>query len=150
MAAWSEFAADAPELAARVRAAFAAGKHCTMATIRADGGPRISGTEVEFEGSDVFLGTGEGARKTLDLLRDPRLALHSPTRDPAADGSWPGEAKLNGRAVRVDVPTSYPPGSVRFRVDLTSAVFTGLTADHAQLCIELWRPGRVTETMFRT
>lgn len=142
--------ADEPDLAARVRAAFAVGKHCTMATIRSDGGPRISGTEVEFDGDDVFLGTGEGARKTLDLVRDPRLALHSPTRDPAADGSWPGEGKLSGRVIRVESPASYPPGAVRFRIDLSSVVFTGLSDDGSGLRIELWRPGRPTETMVRT
>lgn len=150
MASWAEFAADAPELAARVRAAFAVRKHATMATIRADGGPRISGTEVEFSDDGVFIGTGEGARKTLDLMRDPRIALHSPTRDPATDGSWVGEGKIAGVVARAPVPDSYPPGAVRYRIDLTSAVFTSLTDDAAQLRIELWRPGRPTETMLRT
>lgn len=150
MAPWSEFAADAPELAARVRSAFAFGKHCTMATVRADGGPRISGTEVEFTDHGVFIGTGAGARKTLDLRRDPRIAVHSPTRDPGADGSWPGEAKITGSVVEVPAPDFYPPGAVRFQIDLTSAVFTGLSDDGSQLRIELWRPGRPTETMVRS
>ena len=70
-----------------VRAAFAVGKHCTMATLRSDGAPRISGTEVEFEDGQVFLGSGDDARKTLDLLRDPRVAIHSPTRDPESESS---------------------------------------------------------------
>lgn len=35
----SELEADDPELAADVRAAFEVGKHCTMATLRADGAP---------------------------------------------------------------------------------------------------------------
>lgn len=150
MATWSQFEVEAPELAALVRAAFEVGKHCTMATIRADGGPRISGTEVEFTDQGVFIGTGQGARKTLDLVRDPRLAIHSPTRDPAPDGSWVGEAKITGEVVQVPVPDSYPPGAMRFRIDLSSAVFTGLTADGKQLRIELWRPGRPTETMVRS
>ena len=72
-----------------------------MATLRADGAPRISGTEVEFEDGQVFLGSGDDARKTLDLLRDPRVAIHSPTRDPESESSWAGEAKLNGVAVQV-------------------------------------------------
>lgn len=149
MATWSEFAADAPELAARVRAAFAVGKHCTMATIRADGGPRISGTEVEFADDGVFIGTDPVARKALDLRRDPRIAVHSPTRDPGLDGSWSGEAKITGAVVEVPTLDSYPPGAVRFRIDLSSAVFTGLSDDGSQLRIELWRPGRPTETMLR-
>jgi hypothetical protein len=150
MASFADFEADEPEFATDVRAAFAVGEHATMATLRADGAPRISGTEVEFEGGDIYLGAGEGARKTVDMLRDPRVAVHSPTRDPAPDGTWAGEAKLSGVAVEVPTPEHYPPGGRRFRVDLTSAVFTGLTDEEPpRLRIRLWRPGRATETMLR-
>lgn len=82
----SDLLATDPALHADVQAAFAVGKHCTIATLRADGAPRISGTEVEFEDGNVYIGTGEGARKTVDIAADPRVAIHSPTRDPAADG----------------------------------------------------------------
>jgi hypothetical protein len=121
-----------------------------MATVRADGAPRISGTEVEFTQAGVYIGTNVSARKTVDLQHDPRIAVHSPTVDPAPDGSWPGEAKFSGVVVQVPAPDSYPPNSLRFEIDLTSAVFTGLTDDQAQLRVELWRPGRPTETMLRT
>ena len=150
MAGWAQFEGEDPALAQQVRATFAVGKHCTMATIRADGGPRISGTEVEFSDGEVYLGMGADTRKALDLRRDPRVAIHSPTRDPAPDGSWAGEAKVSGRAEFVAVPEHYPPGSARVRVDLTSAVTTGLTDDRQQLRIRLWRPGRPTETMLRS
>ncbi|MBK6763958.1 MAG: pyridoxamine 5'-phosphate oxidase family protein [Micrococcales bacterium] len=141
---------DDPELAELVRAAFAVGKHCTMATLRADGAPRISGTEVEFTDDGIFFGTAADARKTLDLRRDPRVAVHSPTRDPGPDGAWAGEAKLSGVAVEVPAPPDYPPHAVRFRIDLTSAVHTGLTDEKPpRLRIRLWRPGRVTQTMYR-
>ncbi len=46
MATWQEFTEQAPELAARALERFEAHRHKTMATIRADGSPRISGTEV--------------------------------------------------------------------------------------------------------
>jgi len=141
---------DDPELAELVRAAFAVGKHCTMATLRADGAPRISGTEVEFTDEGIFIGSAGDARKTLDLRRDPRVAIHSPTRDSGPDGTWPGEAKLSGVAVEVPAPAGYPPHAVRFRIELTSAVHTGLTdEDPPRLRIRLWRPGRVTQTMYR-
>lgn len=146
----SDLDADDPQLAADIRAAFAAGKHATMATLRADGAPRISGTEVEFEHGQVFIGSGNDARKSLDLQRDPRVALHSPTRDPVSATEWAGEAKLNGVAVPVPVPEHYPPGAVRFRIDLTSAVHTGLSDETPpRLRIRLWRPGRAVETMLR-
>jgi hypothetical protein len=149
MATWAQFEAADPALAADVRSAFAAGRHCTMATVRADGGPRISGTELEFHGGEVYLGMPADSRKAGDLRRDPRVAIHSPTRDPGADGSWGGEAKFTGRIVWADVPDGYPSGAVRARVELESAGFTGLTDDCRQLRIRLWRVGRGTETMLR-
>ena len=150
MAGWAQFETEDPGLSALVRQAFAASKHCTMATIRADGGPRISGTEVEVVHGEVYLGMGADTRKAMDLQRDPRVAIHSPTSDPAPDGSWPGEAKLSGRAEFVVPPAHYPLNSARVRVDLTSAVFTGLTDDRQQLQIRLWRPGRASQTMLRS
>ncbi len=150
MSSWSEVEREAPDLAADIHAAFAVGKHCTIATLRADGAPRISGTEVEFSDGEIYLGTGDDARKTLDMLRDPRVAVHSPTRDPESETSWAGEAKFSGVAVEVAVPEGWPPGARRFRIDLTSAVFTGLTDETPpRLRIRLWRAGRDLETMYR-
>jgi len=48
MTAWREFEAAEPEFARRVRAPFDAHKHKTIATLRADGSPRISGIETSF------------------------------------------------------------------------------------------------------
>lgn len=149
MASWADFEAADPALAAAVREAFGIRKHATMATLRADGGPRISGTELEFTDGEVFLGMPADSRKALDLQRDPRVAVHSPTRDPLPDGSWAGEAKLSGTAVPATLPADYPPNSARWRIDISSAVATGLTDDRQQLRIRLWRPRRGTETMLR-
>lgn len=138
---WSEVEAAAPELAAAVRACFAVRKHCTFATLRADGSPRISGTEVEWSGGELWIGSMAGAVKALDLLRDPRLALHSPTVDPVDgdESAWLGEAKLAGRAVEVPAPTG---AGHRFRIALTEVVHTrvGTPADH--LLVTSWHPGR--------
>ena len=151
MSSWAQFQTADPQLAAEIRAAFRVGRHCTMATVRADGGPRISGTEVEFDDDgNVYLGMGADTRKALDLRRDPRVAVHSPTRDPAEDGSWVGEAKLSGRTVQVETPPGYPPGGIRLRIDLTSAVYTGLNEERDRLRIRLWRPDKGTETMLRS
>lgn len=150
MASWADFEAADPSLAAAVREAFGIRKHATMATLRADGGPRISGTEVQFADGQVFIGMPADSRKALDLQRDPRIALHSPTRDPLPDGSWEGEAKLSGTAVAAELPADYPPDSVRWRVEISSAVFTGLTPDREQLRIRLWRPRHGTQTMLRS
>ena len=102
MATWREFEAAAPELAARARALFEAQKHLTIATLRRDGSPRISGIECTFEDGDLWFGSMGGAVKALDLRRDPRFALHCGTGDSARwegdPARWPGDAKLSGRA----------------------------------------------------
>ncbi len=54
MARWAEFEKDAPEFAARVRVVLDRHKHKTLATLRGDGSPRISGAEIQFAGADVL------------------------------------------------------------------------------------------------
>ena len=83
MATWGEFETAQPEFARRVRKLMTTRKHLTMATLRRDGSPRISGTEVQFDGADLRIGSMPGARKALDLRRDARVAVHGPTHDPA-------------------------------------------------------------------
>src|SRR5688500_1979296 len=82
MATWKDLEREEPDFAARVRALFDARKHKTIATLRADGSPRISGIEVEFNAGELTFGSMPGARKGADLVRDPRFALHGPTVDP--------------------------------------------------------------------
>ncbi|HEX2047730.1 MAG TPA: pyridoxamine 5'-phosphate oxidase family protein [Acidimicrobiales bacterium] len=145
MASWDEIVAVDADLAARVRACFAVRKHATLATLRRDGSPRISGTEVEFaDDGEVYLGMMPGSLKALDLRRDPRLALHSPTEDaPESDpGSWIGEAKLAGRGVEVSDPTGTDEAH-RFRIDVTEVVHT--TVEDDALVIRSWHPGRGVE-----
>jgi hypothetical protein len=98
---WGEVERSAPDLARRVRELFDAGRHKTIATLRADGSPRISGIECEFVDGELRFGSMPGARKGADLHRDPRFALHGPTVHPEEgnESEWPGEAKIAGRAV---------------------------------------------------
>ena len=142
MASWSEVAAEAPELAARARALFDAFTHKTMATLRRDGSPRISGTEVEFSGGELFIGSMSRAVKALDLRRDPRFALHCGTGDSARwegdPGRWPGDAKLSGRAKE----TSDGGGSHRFRAEIEEVVTVRLGGDPPDhMLIDAWREG---------
>ena len=129
---------DAPEFAARVRGLFQARKHKTLATLRADGSPGISGIETGI-GDEVTFGSMADSRKLADLRRDPRLALHSPSVDPPEGdpGSWVGEAKIAGRAVVADDG---------FRVDVTEVALTYLDGG---LVIESWHPGRGHERRVR-
>ena len=145
MATWDEFAQEVPELASRVRARFEATKHHVLATLRRDGSPRVSGTEVVFQGSDLALGSMYGSVKARDLERDGRFALHANPGDGSMKG---GDAKVAGVAVEVHgeeagvSPGEQPPEpSHEFRLDLSEVVLTSIHPDGDRLLIETWRPG---------
>lgn len=144
MTSWKEFTVAEPGLAEQVRRTFAVRKHATLATLRRDGSPRISGTEVDFddEAAEIFLGSMPGSRKALDLRRDPRMALHCPTEDTPEDdpASWLGEGKIAGLAVELS-DSEQVDESHRFRIDLIEVVLTtvGTPADH--LLVQSWHPG---------
>jgi hypothetical protein len=144
MASWGEVEAQAPELAARARSLFDGFTHKTMATLRRDGSPRISGTEVEFSDGEAWIGSMSRGVKALDLQRDPRFAIHSGSADPP---DWPGDAKIAGTAVEVTEPGA---DSHRFRLEITelSVVRLGDPADH--LLIESWHEGRGLSSLRRT
>src|SRR5215217_2840860 len=133
MASWSELEAQAPELARTAREHFDKHKHKTLATLRKDGSPRISGTEAEFVDGDLRFGSMWRAVKALDLMRDPRFALHSGSDDP--DDGWSGDAKVAGRA---EVVATGEGKSHTFRADITELVVVrrGEPADH--IVIESW------------
>jgi pyridoxamine 5'-phosphate oxidase-like protein len=151
MASWQDVGDAAPELARSVQIAFDAHLHKTIATLRRDGSPRISGVEATFSDGELWLGMMPGSIKARDLLHDPRLAIHSATADSEMKN---GDAKIAGRAVEIRDPETIrrlADGSDDeagqgephlFRVDVTEAVLTriGEPADH--LVIESWHEGR--------
>jgi Pyridoxamine 5'-phosphate oxidase len=136
VATWSEFEAEAPELAARVRGHLDAHGHKTIATIRRDGSPRISGTETEVSDGELWIGSMRDALKARDLQREPRFALHSASEDPEV---WTGDAKLAGVAEEVSAPEAT---SHRFRLDLREVSTVGLDEARKHLIIEVWKPGQ--------
>src|ERR1700730_14420721 len=140
MASWAEFAAAEPEFASRLRALLASRKHLTMATLRRDGAPRISGSEIEFAEGQLRIGSMPGAVKALDLRRDPRIAIHGRTADPpaASPGDWGGEAKVAGAAVEVDSSSD----AHRFLIDIHEAVITHLNESGDRLVVESWNIDR--------
>jgi pyridoxamine 5'-phosphate oxidase-like protein len=137
--AWRDVEQAAPELAARVRGLFDAHRHKTLATLRADGAPRISGIECVFEDGELVFGSMAGARKGVDLRRDPRFALHSATVDPVdgREAEWPGEAKISGLAV---VAGDGGSDGDRFRAEITEVVHTHLNPEATLLVVEWWTP----------
>jgi hypothetical protein len=149
MATWQEFETEAPGLAAGVREHFDRNKHKIMGTLRADGSPRLCGTEVEFGAGHLWLGGMRGNRRFADLRRDPRVSVHSSSADPSV---WTGDARLAGRAVEIGADEDFaafrgfhqgaPDGPFElFRVELTEAVVLGLNEQRTAMWVRSWRPG---------
>ena len=147
MATWQELEDAEPDFAARVRRLLDAGRHKTIATVRADGSPRISGIECEITDGELRFGSMTGARKGADLRRDPRFALHGPTFHPeeGKEGEWPGEAKVAGVAVPagpVAAEGEEGPDGELFVADIREVVVTGLNDAATMLVVDSWTPER--------
>lgn len=177
MASWQTFHDDAPALADEVRARFAANTHHVLGTLRTDGTPRLSGTEVFFWRGEIVAGSMPRARKALDLQRDPRCAVHANPSDPEMRG---GDAKFDADAVEVlgadrrqfftewsrqyaaehgdGGPDGGPAGEAEwdddgshlFRFDLRQVVLTRTDAEAGTLTVALWQPGEGVRHMTRT
>ena len=150
MASFADVERDVPEFAARVRAAFDAHGHKILATLQADGSPRVSGIEASFAAGELWLAGMPRSVKFADLRRDPRFALHSGSDDPDV---WRADAKVSGCAVEITdaagraafaAATSTPADGEYelFRCDLGQVVLTALNDDKSALVISSWRPGR--------
>ena len=141
MTAWHDVERAEPEFAQRVKGLLDAHRHKTIATLRVDGSPRISGIEAAFEDGELTFGSMPDARKGADLLRDPRFALHGATVDPVegAEATWPGEVKVSGRAIPAGPVTEGPDGD-RFRADIAEVVHTHLDEAATMLVVEWWTP----------
>lgn len=155
MSTWSDFAAAAPQFAEQVRERLDAHRHKTLATLRRDGAPRISGTETVLKEGELWIGSMWEARKARDLQRDPRYALHSGSEDPPA---WPGDAKLAGRAEEITDPVVFeriigeekPPGPAHlFRLDLDEVSHVGLNAAGDGIVVTVWTPDGGVRTVDR-
>jgi hypothetical protein len=153
---WGGVEAAEPELARAVRARFEVTKHHVLATLRADGAPRVSGTEVIFHRGVLALGSMFGAVKALDLLRDGRFALHSNPGDGSMEG---GDAKVSGRAVALggtvaaaieaDLPQGVPEPFHLFRLDVTQVVLSEVDHERECMVIRSWWPDRGLVTVER-
>jgi hypothetical protein len=94
MTTWREFTEAAPLIATIfARRHAATGNLCLLATLRADGSPRISPCEVFVVGEDLMLGMMWQSKKALDLVRDPRIAVHSVQSERSGE---PPDVKLYG------------------------------------------------------
>jgi hypothetical protein len=156
MPSFSEFEAAAPELAAAVRARLEARTHHTLATLRKDGAPRISASECRFADGELWIGSMWQALKALDLLRDPRYALHAGTDDPPA---WTGDAKVAGvvepitdreRVMELNGEAANDGESHLFRLDIAEASTVQVDEAAKLLHVDVWTPRQGVRRLTRT
>lgn len=98
MAAWHEFKSAAPGLAALAEERFDSTDLVMLGTLRKNGWPRITPIEFTYFEGDFVIGGMWQSKKMLDLLRDPRCAIHSTTSD---KNGQQGDMKLYGRALPI-------------------------------------------------
>ena len=99
MTCWTEFAKQAPELAAFGEDRFRS-EVAYLGTLRADGSPRVHPV-TPILGEQLYLFMEPTSPKGKDLQRDDRYTLHCSVED--ADGGE-GEFYVRGRAVLIDDP----------------------------------------------
>jgi hypothetical protein len=147
-ARWADFEREAPELARFVRGRIEEHHLALVATIAADGSPRISPVEPEFAAGELWLGSMPDSLKGKDLRRDPRFAMHNATIDKNVEH---GDVKLSGLAILTDHrPEGFPPipsNADLFRAELTRVSSLETAGDH--LVIRIWRPGEPVRTVER-
>jgi hypothetical protein len=126
-----------------------------VATIRRDGTARLSPVEPLVLDGDLWLSMMEGSGKARDLLRDPRILVHSivTNRDGAA-----GEFKVRGTARAEDDPGgqrryadtvagslgwSPEPGRFHlFAVDISHVSFLSYETATGDQSVAMWPPAR--------
>ncbi len=127
---WEQLSTDAPELAAAIEQRLGANVHHILATIQADGSPRLSGTEIEITPIQLRLGMMPNSHKLDDVNRDPRVAIHTAPLDPdLADG----DAKLAG-SLRADGATQGQPGHA-FVFDFHTASLVRVVGEQLEFTI---------------
>lgn len=146
---WADFRSEQPGFADTVSRRFGAFRHHVLATLRADGSPRLTGLEAVFRAGELWLGMMVGSRKATDLRRDPRFSLHA-NPGPGTDMAG-GDVRVSGRAEEVtDAQTrqrylagadeGHPEVFLLFRAELTEAVRVHIAGE--QIVLETWHPGR--------
>jgi hypothetical protein len=156
VARWQDVVESEPDFATEVQQIFDAHKHKTIATLRRDGSPRLSGLEFEFTAGDVTFGMMPRSQKCADLRRDPRTELHSMSFLPDGDEyAWPGDARISGRAREVIDPderarfTDSPSKAYPlFVLDIERVVRIKVDGSPPHLLIQTWRPGQSLESIF--
>ena len=150
---WADFEQAEPALARRVMARLQSHRHAILATLRADGSPRLSGMEAPIRSGHLWLAMTPGSSKAVDLARDPRFSLHSALD---AEELPEGDARIDGTVEPADAarqdefvaghryPIDDPSIMVLFVAMIRSVVLVRVS-EHS-LLIESWTPARGRKT----
>ncbi len=157
---WATFRAQEPDLERDVTHLLTRTAHHVLATLRRDGSPRVSGTEVQFVGDELVAGCMSGSAKAGDIARDGRFALHTNPGEPTMDG---GDAKIAGLAelhtsgslldalvaqLHADAEHPDPPADAALvRLRLTQVTHTAIHPDGDRLVIRTWKPNQGITTV---
>lgn len=149
MSSWQEFRTEAPRLADRAEELLNGHVHHVLGTLRADGYPRLSGTEIKLHGGELYWGSMPAARKAQDLLRNPRFSIHCGTADPPL---WQADVKITGLArvaEKKERIAAYPESEVEpftlFRAEVQEVAL--VSVEDERLLIDLWHHRRGLKQM---
>jgi hypothetical protein len=152
---WSQLASQQPELGKVAEQRLLSPGVVLAVTIRRDGTPRLSPVEPFVLAGTLWLSMLWESRKAADLIRDPRILVHSvvTTRD-----GGEGEFKIRGvaraehdphvqrryaDAVAASLGWKPEPGRFHlFDVDIESAVFIRYDEATGDQHVASWPPGR--------
>ena len=153
---WSDIARAQPRLAHVARERLIGPGVLLVVTIRRDGTPRLSPVEPYVLDGDLWLSMMWQSTKATDLLRDPRILLHSVIT--SRDGAE-GECKVRGTvraehdpavqrryadAVAASLGWNPQPGRFHlFAVDVSQVTFIGYDpGGSGDQHVAVWPPGR--------
>jgi hypothetical protein len=150
---WDDLAQQQPKLKQRGRASLLDPGVVLIGTIRADGTPRISPVEPLVMDGELWLSMLHGSQKAKDLMRDPRILIHSIVTN--RDGEE-GEFKIRGTAIVEAQPEIHEryagevaaslgwepvPGHFHlFRVEFDSIVY--IRYEDGDQFVTSWPPGK--------
>lgn len=140
-ASWRQFEAEAPEFAAFVRQRIDDHGLAFLATLAADGSPRISGLEPVFAGDHLWLAMMPNSVKGADLRRDGRFALHNASIDKDVAR---GDVKIHGVATLSSERGGDGSPDVGAEADLFRASLSRVSSIQVRdnhLVIRTWKPG---------
>lgn len=99
MLTWADLETAAPEITARGRDLLERFQFAFVGTLTRNGSPRVNPCEAYVIDGHLLLNMMPRSLKALDLLRDPRIYLHTPVT--SKEGTE-GEFKLAGRAPELE------------------------------------------------